>query len=53
MLDAYSLSGSPSEIGAKIKERYTGLLDRISPYFPPVTEKDQNRWRTILGTLRD
>jgi probable F420-dependent oxidoreductase len=53
MLDAYSVSGAPDEIGAKIKERYTGLLDRISPYFPPVTEKDQQRWRTILRSVRE
>ena len=53
MLDAYSVSGSPDEIGAKIKDRYAGLLDRISPYFPPVTEKDQQRWRTILRSMRE
>ena len=52
MLDAYSVSGAPDEIGAKIKDRYTGLLDRISPYFPPVTGKDQDRWRTILHAIR-
>jgi alkanesulfonate monooxygenase SsuD/methylene tetrahydromethanopterin reductase-like flavin-dependent oxidoreductase (luciferase family) len=53
MLDAYSLSGSPDEIGAKVKDRYTGLLDRISPYFFPVSEKDQQRWRTILRAIRE
>jgi hypothetical protein len=53
MIDAYSVSGSPSEIGEKIKDRYTGLVDRISPYFPPVTQKDQQRWRTILRAMRE
>jgi probable F420-dependent oxidoreductase len=52
MLDVYSVSGSPGEIGAKTKDRYAGLLDRISPYFPPVTEKDQQRGRTVLRSMR-
>jgi probable F420-dependent oxidoreductase len=48
MLDTFSVSGAPSEIGAKLNERYAGLLDRISPYFPPRTPADRERWRTII-----
>jgi hypothetical protein len=34
MLDAVAVSGSYESIGKKIRERYTGLLDRIALYQP-------------------
>src|SRR5919109_567391 len=34
MVDTYAITGSYSTIGQKIKERYTGLLDRTSLYQP-------------------
>ncbi|MGH7898841.1 MAG: LLM class flavin-dependent oxidoreductase, partial [Candidatus Binatia bacterium] len=52
MLDAFSLSGSPEEIPGKIKQRYAGLLDRVSSYFPPVHGKDDERWRKIVRAFR-
>ena len=48
MIDAFSVSGTPDDIAGKVKERYDGLLDRVSPYFPPQTPKDRERWRTIV-----
>ena len=48
MVDTFSVSGGPDEIAAKVKERYQGLLDRVSPYFPPRTPKDRERWQTII-----
>lgn len=34
MLDEFCISGPVDEIGKKLRERYDGLLDRVSLYFP-------------------
>jgi probable F420-dependent oxidoreductase len=52
MVDTFSVSGAPDEITAKVKERYDGLLDRISPYFPPRTPQDRERWRGLVRGLQ-
>jgi probable F420-dependent oxidoreductase len=51
MLDEFSVSGSTDEIAGKIKARYAGLLDRVSPYFPPVPGRDDERWRKIVAAF--
>jgi len=34
MLDTYAITGTYATIGAKIRERYAGLLDRTGLYQP-------------------
>jgi probable F420-dependent oxidoreductase len=51
MIDAFSLAGTPDEIAEKLSQRYDGLLDRVSPYFPPATAQDRQRWRAIVGSF--
>src|ERR671937_305092 len=41
MVETYAVTGTYAEIGAKIRERYTGLLDRTAfyqPYKPPALD---------------
>jgi probable F420-dependent oxidoreductase len=47
MLDVFAVAGSCEEIGAKVKARYAGLLDRVALYttFRPGSEKQ--RWRRL------
>jgi hypothetical protein len=40
MLDAVAVSGTYETIGVKLRERYTGLLDRISLYEPCEAKAD-------------
>jgi len=48
MLDAYVVSGTYDNIADRIKERYQGLLDRFSFYFPPRASELNDRWRSII-----
>jgi hypothetical protein len=34
MLEAYAVVGSLDEVIPRLRERYDGLVDRISPYIP-------------------
>lgn len=52
MVDAYSVAGSPKEIPGLLKERYTGLLARVSPYFPYAPGKHDARWKTIVDGMK-
>jgi len=52
MVDAYSVAGGPDEIAPKLRERYDGLLDRVSAYFPPVTDAEKARWAKIVRALK-
>ena len=48
MLDAFAIVGTPAEIPAKLRRRYTGILDRLCVYesFPP--EGDFAAQRALL-----
>ena len=52
MVDAYSVSGSPAEIPGLVRERYAGLLDRVSLYFPYTPGNHDARWKTIVDGMR-
>ena len=34
LLEEVAITGSPNEIPRKLRERYEGILDRVSLYFP-------------------
>jgi len=48
MLDEYTVTGSPEEIPALLKERYDGLLDRVAFYHPDPPGVNDKRWRKIV-----
>ncbi|MGH7907866.1 MAG: TIGR03617 family F420-dependent LLM class oxidoreductase, partial [Candidatus Binataceae bacterium] len=47
MLDTYSVCGAFDEIGAKVKQRYKGLLDRVAFYQPYQAGSDDGAWREL------
>ncbi|MFZ0890709.1 MAG: TIGR03617 family F420-dependent LLM class oxidoreductase [Candidatus Binataceae bacterium] len=47
MLDVYAVAGTFDEIGAKVKARYEGLLDRVGFYIPYRAGVDDAEWRRL------
>jgi probable F420-dependent oxidoreductase len=45
MLEAFAVEGAPDEIGPALKERYEGLLDRVSLYLPFEPGKNERFWK--------
>ena len=52
MIDAYSVSGSPAEVPRLLRERYAGLLDRVSIYFPFRPGEKDARWKKIVEGMK-
>jgi probable F420-dependent oxidoreductase len=53
MLDAFVLRGSWAELPKKVLQKYSGLLDRVSYYFPIALGKDEDGWKaTVAGFKR-
>jgi probable F420-dependent oxidoreductase len=51
MVDAFSVQGTPDEIGPKVRARYGDLVQRIS--FDTSAQLDQDRVATVLAGLRN
>jgi probable F420-dependent oxidoreductase len=50
MLDAFALRGSWAELPAQVLEKYEGVLDRVSYYFPVLPGEHEDGWRaTVAG----
>jgi probable F420-dependent oxidoreductase len=50
MLDVFALRGSWAELPARVLEKYQGVLDRVSYYFPVVPGEHEDGWRaTVAG----
>jgi probable F420-dependent oxidoreductase len=47
MLDTFAVTAPLSELAAPLKERYSGLLDRISLYRPFVPGEDDAGWKKL------
>jgi len=53
ILERFALRGSWTELPAKVSQKYDGLLDRVSYYFPIVPGENENGWRaTVAGFKR-
>jgi probable F420-dependent oxidoreductase len=52
MLDTIAVSGTYENIGRKLLERYTGLLDRISLYQPYQTSVDESRRAALVRQFK-
>jgi probable F420-dependent oxidoreductase len=51
MLHALTVEAGPDEIGHAIRERYTGLIDRIALYLPFMPGQDDRLWQTTIATI--
>ena len=50
ILETFALRGTWAELPGKVQEKYGGLLDRVSYYFPFVPGQSEEGWRaTIAG----
>ena len=52
MLGAFAVEAAPDELGAALRERYTGLIDRIALYIPFVSGERDSFWRTVVQSVR-
>ncbi len=50
MLAEYAVEAAPDEIGAAVKERYDGLIDRVALYVPFVPGERDEFWRKAIGS---
>jgi len=53
MLDTIAVSGTYESIGSKLRERYAGLLDRITLYQPYETLVDNSRLAALVRQFKD
>ena len=51
LLDELVVTGAPREIGPKIRERYRGLLDRVSLYMTMGGEGNFTRWSELIAAI--
>jgi len=52
MLDVIVVSGTYENIGAKLRERYAGLLDRVALYQPYETSVDESRQAVLVRAFK-
>ncbi len=51
MLDAFAVEATPERLGRALRQRYSGLLDRIALYLPFVPDQDNDMWRNLIATI--
>ena len=47
MLDTFAVTAPLGELAAPLRERYSGLLDRVALYRPFTIEDDMGAWRKL------
>ena len=52
MLDRIALRGTWAELPKKVLQKYDGLLDRVSYYFPIVPGEHEDDWRVTVAGFR-
>ena len=52
MLHAFAIEAAPDEIGAALKERYEGLIDRVALYMPFVPGEKDDFWQAAVESVR-
>jgi len=52
MLRELAVEAAPDELGAALRERYTGLLDRMALYLPFEPGRDDAFWKALLRSLQ-
>jgi probable F420-dependent oxidoreductase len=51
MLQAFAVEAAPDEVGAAIRARYDGLIDRVALYLPFEPGGDDAFWRSTLDAI--
>jgi hypothetical protein len=52
MLEQLCVNASPGELARAIKQRYAGLLDRVTLYVPFEPGQDVERWKALVGAFK-
>ena len=52
MLAAFTVEAAPGELGSALRERYTGLIDRIALYIPFSPGERDAFWQTVVESAR-
>ena len=48
MLEVFAVTARWDDVAAKVRARYTGILDRVALYLPFRPGADTERWRSIV-----
>lgn len=51
MLKVFAIDAEPDDVGVAIRERYTGLVDRVSLYMPFIPGQQDGFWRNTLRSV--
>ncbi len=51
MLHTFAVEAPPDQLGAALRERYAGLLDRVMLYLPFVPGQYDDLWRLLIRSL--
>ena len=51
MLGAFTVEAAPDDLGSALRERYTGLMDRIALYVPFVPGERDDFWRAVVESV--
>jgi hypothetical protein len=52
LLEAVAVVATPSELPIRLRQRYEGVLQRVSLYFPMPTAAPEDEWRQFVSTFR-
>ena len=52
LMEEVAVTASPSELPAKLRQRYEGVLQRVSLYFPIPTDAPEGKWRAFVAAFR-
>ena len=52
MLECFALRGRWADLPALLRQKYSGLLDRVSYYFPMVPGENEAGWRATAPSLK-
>jgi len=52
MLDRFAVRGSWAELPGMLRQKYDGLLDRVSYYCPLVPGENEAGWRATASAFR-
>ena len=52
MVEKFAVVASPAELPGALRNRYEGLLGRVSLYFPIPEGEPENKWKTFVDAFR-
>lgn len=52
LLEQIVLIASPEQLPIKLRQRYEGVLDRVSLYFPLPADADEQTWKNFVETFK-